>query len=449
MELNSELNGIIFWNILIFKFKARILHHFFTIFYKMCFDSLLTPCHKYNWSVSSLTPCHEYICQLFYKYISSTGQRMNISRSTKRPRPYNLRPHSLFPQILVRDSSTKDHSRSSPSPSSSITTSGSSTASTETRPAAPGQSSANQRSAAEVSRERQYRDSVCSMCSDTVKTRRHHHFSSTSIRRMARNQPRGQAMNYMCPVCKTLEPCSIPPTETRRIVLADSCLYGVWNQPTPDNTIHFDIDCIVGGKVQDLTTALLKNYLHMPNRVEIIVVAGINNIGAGDSAEQISRYMDVMKQVVEEHSKKWKHDPPSYVSFCTVLLAPKFCSLHIPANPERPEVAMWVPPPNFINRYSEVKKLNDIIIQKNKEGGRDLKLVRLDYHGVKRFPSGMVQHRFDNVAGTAPMWREQEVFRKLHFTMEYKMKILGFITKCFRGNSSDPAMAITESAGHN
>ena len=52
----------------------------------------------------------------------------------------------------------------------------------------------------------------------------------------------------------------------------------------------------------------------------------------------------------------------------------------------------------------------------------------------------MVQHRFDNVAGTAPMWREQEVFRKLHFTMEYKMKILGFITKCFRGNSSNPAM---------
>ena len=369
---------------------------------------------------------------------------MNLSRGTKRPRPYTLRPHNLFPQILVSDSSTNDHSRSNLSPSVSTTTSGSSTASSQNRPAAPSQSSASQRSAAEVSRERQYRDSVCTMCSDTVKTRRHHHFSSTSIRRMAKEQ----GVNYMCPVCKALEPCLIPPNGTRRIILADSSLYGVWNQPNPANSIHCDFDCIVGGRVQDFTTALIKNYLHMPNRIEIIVVAGINNIGAGDSAEQISRYMDVMKKVVQDHSSKWKHVPASYVSFCTVVLAPKYCSLHIPLNPERSEVAMWVPPPNFQNKYSEVKKLNDIIIQKNQEGDRSLMLVRLDYHGVKRFPSGTVQHRFDNVAGSVPVWREQEVFQKLHLTMDYKIKILGFIFKCFRGNSSDQAAASVDSAGH-
>ena len=417
----------------------------------MCFNNLLTSCHKYNWSENSLTPCHEYKCHCCINLFR--GPTMNISRSTKRPRPYNLRPsvrpHSLYPQILVSDSPTNDHSRSSPSPSMSTSTSGSNTVSNKTSTAAPTQRSDGEKSATAVNRERQSRDSVCTMCSDTVKTRRHHHFSSTSIRRMARNQQQEQAMNYKCPVCKTLEPCLIPPTETRRIVLADSTLYGVWDQPTPKKSIHFDIDCIVGGKVQDITTALIKNYLHMPNRVEIIVVAGINNIGAGDSAEQISRYMDVMKQIVQEHSTKWKHDPPSYVSFCTVMLAPKFCSLHIPADPERAEVALWVPPPNFQNRYPEMKKLNDIIIQKNKEGGRDLKLVRLDYHGVKRFPSGMRQHRFDNVAGALPVWREKEVFRKLHFTMEYKMKILGFITQCFKGNANDLAEETTESAGHN
>ena len=109
---------------------------------------------------------------------------------------------------------------------------------------------------------------------------------------------------------------------------------------------------------------------------------------------------------------------------------------------------MWIPPPGFNNRYAEVKKLNDIIINKNKEGGRALKLVRLDYHGVKRFSSGTVQHRFDNVAGVAPVWREHDVFRKLHFTMDYKVKIIGFISKCFRGSSSDSDMAIIESSGH-
>ena len=431
-----------------FNIKFRSLHHFsFNIIYEISLNSLLTSCHKFNLFVSSLTPCHEYNVPLSYTDISSTGPRMNISRSTKRPRPYTLRPHSLFPQILVSDPPTNNNSRSSQSPSMSTSTAGTSSDSDKTRPAAQTKSSAgssaDKTSAAEVSRERQYRDSVCTMCSDTVKTRRHHHFSSTSIRRMAKEQ----GVNYMCPVCKTLEPCLIPPNETRRIILADSTLYGVWNQPTPDNSIHCDIDCIVGGRVQDFTTALIKNYLHMPNRVEIIVVAGINNIGAGDTAEQISRFMDVMKKVVQDHSCKWKHEPASYVSFCTVVLAPRYCSLHIPLNPERPEVAMWVPPPNFQNKYSEVKKLNDIIIQKNQEGDRPLMLVRLDYHGVKRFPSGTVQHRFDNVAGSVPVWREQEVFKKLHLTMDYKIKILGFIFKCFRGNSNDPAVA-SVGAGH-
>ena len=90
----------------------------------------------------------------------------------------------------------------------------------------------------------------------------------------------------MCPVCKTLEPVIVPAAETRRVVLADSTLYGVWDT-MPPNTVHFDIDTIVGGKVRDMTRALRRNYLHMPNRQELVIVAGINNIGAGIGAEQI------------------------------------------------------------------------------------------------------------------------------------------------------------------
>ena len=38
---------------------------------------------------------------------------------------------------------------------------------------------------------------------------------------------------YMCCVCKDLEPVSIPATETRKVVLADSFLYGVWDKMPP------------------------------------------------------------------------------------------------------------------------------------------------------------------------------------------------------------------------
>ena len=97
--------------------------------------------------------------------------------------------------------------------------------------------------------------------------------------------------------------------------------------------------------MRDMTRALIKNYLHLPNRLEVIVIAGINNIGAGERADDIIKEMEVFKQVVADHSKKWKHSPPSFTVFCTVAVASKFCSLTVPANPPEPEIAAWVPPP--------------------------------------------------------------------------------------------------------
>ena len=57
------------------------------------------------------------------------------------------------------------------------------------------------------------------------------------------------------------------------------------------------------------------------------------------------------------------------------------------------------------NRYSNIKQLNDLIIERLKEGGQNLVTVRLDYQGVKRFPLGLLQHRFDNYPGALPTWR--------------------------------------------
>ena len=66
-------------------------------------------------------------------------------------------------------------------------------------------------------------------------------------------------------------------------------------------------------------------------------------------------------------------------------------------------------------------------------------MVRMDYHGTKRLSSGAFQHKFDNVAGAAPIWREEDIFKKLHFTMDYRLKIVDYLSNCFRGNSGEPA----------
>ena len=290
---------------------------------------------------------------------------------------------------------------------------------------------------AEELREKKYGDNICNMCSDVGvnHTFRHAHFSSTAIRRMSASSSNNDK-TFMCPVCKAPEPVNIPATETRKVVLADSSLYGVWDHMPPNN-IHFDIDTIVGGRVKDMTRALMKNYLHLPNRLEILIVVGINNIGAGHKAEQIMEDMMELKAVLKEHSNKWLHSPASYAAFCTVMYAPKFCSLHVPPSPPEPWVAAWTPPATFLNRAEEVKKLNDLIIQMQR--AEAIEIVRLDYMGIKRFKSGTVQHKFDNKEGATPIWREQEIFRKLHFTKEIKVKIMEHITKCFVCNSEKSA----------
>ena len=285
----------------------------------------------------------------------------------------------------------------------------------------------------EEARENSYRDSLCIMCSDSIVSKYHHHFSTTSIRRMLFEQSKGKGM-FMCPICKELENVSFPASETRRVIMADSTLYNIWEQKLPKGTVHFDLDSIVGGRVRDMTRALIKNYLHLPNRYEIVVIAGVNNLGGGETAEEIIKEMEVLKSVVADHSKKWKHSPPSFAVFCTVVVAPKFCSLHVPDNPPEPEIAQWVPPTSFPNRYPELKKLNSMVIDMNTRD--NLTTVRLDYIGVKRFKSGTVQHIFDNKVGAKQIWRETDVFKKLHFTVDVKMKTVSKISSCLKANSA-------------
>ena len=65
-------------------------------------------------------------------------------------------------------------------------------------------------------------------------------------------------------------------------------------------------------------------------------------------------------------------------------------------------------------------------------------------HGIKLLKLGMTQHKFDKKQGATQIWRESEVFKKLYFTPENELKIVGFIASCFKGNEKGNV----ELAGH-
>ena len=60
--------------------------------------------------------------------------------------------------------------------------------------------------------------------------------------------------------------------------------------------------------------------------------------------------------------------------------------------------------------------------------------LNLHMQGVKILKSGP-QHKFDTRPGAKIIWRDKEVFRKLHFTMENKMKIIMYFQNIFKINA--------------
>ena len=124
-------------------------------------------------------------------------------------------------------------------------------------------------------------------------------------------------------------------------------------------TGHFEMECIVGARVRDLTRALKRNYLYLSSRLEIIVVAGINNVGEGQDADGILEEFKELKKCVMEHSAEHKHNPPSYVSISTLLFPSKFCSLTVPRDAS--DLEEWVPRPNFVNKLETIEKVNKAV----------------------------------------------------------------------------------------
>ena len=278
--------------------------------------------------------------------------------------------------------------------------------------------------------EARHRDSFCHLCSEEGDVF-HPHFSTQYMRQFSTQYRAGKT--YHCPICKKEEPVELPETITRRVILSSSILYNVWEQPTLQVDQHVEMEAIVGGRVRDLTRALRFLYLSQPHRLEIIAMVSINNIGEGQEPEMIIQEMKFMKELVSDHSKLHSHDSPSYVSFATCILPPKYCSFYLPK--DAPDLAEWIPKANFINRANKIGILNKMIMELNAK--EKLQFVGLHMLGMKYFKSGTKQHKFDTKDGCKQIWREKEVFRKLHFTQEIKVKIVGLAFNVFKMNEKN------------
>ena len=268
--------------------------------------------------------------------------------------------------------------------------------------------------------EHRYSDRECELCSDQDHRVYHHHASSQSIRNLAERFQ--SSYLFHCMMCKTQE--SVIRPATRKLILTTSTLYNVWtsNLKLP---IHIDIESIVGGRIRDLTRALIMLYLIYPERLEIILIACLNNVGDCQSAKEIMDELTELRLTVKAHTEMNSHPQPSTLSVSTIMLVPKFCSLDLPANCP----AEWIPTAGFNNRRALIEEVNEGIKTMNLTA--QVNYLKLHMEGIRIDKvSNKTLHKHYPVK---PIWRESEVKRRLHLTPLYKAKIAEKAAKLFVG----------------
>ena len=273
-------------------------------------------------------------------------------------------------------------------------------------------------------------DPYCTMCSNNDCSIYHEHWSTVDQRMTAICS--SDQNEFSCPVCHATEPALTVVTGARRILLADETCYKIWEHETVTNQEdHFEMECAVSARVRHLHQTVKSNFLYQQHRLEIIVIGGIHNVGDGDPAEKVIAEFAELKETILRHSLINRHNPPSSVSIATLILPPKYCSYHVPK--DVPSLENWLPGSNFDNKRKTIEQINAAIKNFNQED--KLEYVGLHMQGLKFFKSGTIQHKFDTRDGAKKIWEENEVFKKLHFTMEIKLKIISYVIGCFRANA--------------
>ena len=266
-----------------------------------------------------------------------------------------------------------------------------------------------------------YEDAVCMLCSDELSTFKHTHTSSEGVRLFAMEL--GNVRRF-CLLCKASEN-TVDTGATRRIIATDETIYNIWSYIGLDiQDCHIEIEAIVRGRFRDMARAIIQMFLNGTERIELIVIAGINNIEEDQTIEDIKEEMLNLQELVAAHSELCGHSPPSIVSFSTVRMAPKLCSLDV-----HPNQKSWIPEAGFINKRKDIEELNGLIKSLNTKNKVNYLKVHMEGIRIDRKKN----RTWHKTQSQSPIWRESKVFEKFNFVPEVKLKIANNAVKLFQG----------------
>ena len=269
---------------------------------------------------------------------------------------------------------------------------------------------------------RNNRDPDCRICYNPVAGDHyyHPHISTQTQRIFAEeaNQDR-----FFCIICKQQEVVKSP--SRRKVVISSSTLANFYLDPSYKCENHFDVEILVGGKFRDGCRAWRRVYEHLSEPGDIILAMGINNISENQPLQDIMEELKEFHSDIKEHSNRHNHLVPNTLTICTVIQPPKFVCF----SEERPYPHLT----GGRNKKNQIEKLNESIRALNVEHG--VWGPRLHIYGMRTHPkTGKHEHHdtFKDYSKVQPTWwKEPELHRRLHFTLEKRAYLAKKLEKHF------------------
>ena len=264
----------------------------------------------------------------------------------------------------------------------------------------------------------------------------HKHFST----KFSQSVSIDSAGNSFCSTCKAIH--NKYPTDRVKLCLSDSTLHMFFTFTPPParpgqqqlqnkgDAVHVDYVTIPGSKVEDLQQAFRIEYEKETRGIDVLLVAGLNNLVKGDGVEELFTKFGYFRDLVEWQANKYHPAIKNTFAVATLLYAPQLCWFVDDGPP---------PYPTYRNRLSEMQWLTTTLLEFNKKNGVprfphvhkfgvriDNKTSRDEYGNVE------VRHR---TCHKWEQWREEEKGRMLHLTDQRRFLLGRAVNKYFQFNT--------------
>ena len=191
----------------------------------------------------------------------------------------------------------------------------------------------------------------------------------------AQKEEAAPCTTFDCLLCKANHEAKNS-SANRLLLLSDSMFFRAWQTEV---ACHVDCEILNGATIAELTTICKEKYLSEEDRrpLLVVMVAGINDVMKGQSADEILSNLYTLKSLLKNHN------PKSLLSTATLPLSPRVCSLYVSSV----KAGSFYDLPEGTNKIEILEAVNCGIMAQNK----GLHFLKLSEVGVKG--TGLGRHR--------------------------------------------------------